>query len=308
MLKRYAIVNGRPEESPTADAPIWVFFAPEEDERRRLETEFHLDAHTLASALDPDEPSRLEFEPDHLVLIFKRPKNYSAKDHFMFKVASTGLFLFKDRLIVVISEDLPLFGGKLFQSCESIEEVSLRLLYLSIHHFLEHLKVIVMISDEIEGKINVSMENKYLLNLFSLEKSLVYYLNAINSNTYAIDKLRNHLAKTAFTPKCRELLDDIGIENTQCYRQAEIHSNSLAGLMDARASIVGNNLNILMKKLNAIVVAVMVPSFFAGVGGMSEWTMMTGKTDWRVSYTLFMLVMLLLGAVTYWAIAKLEKN
>ena len=125
---------------------------------------------------DPDEPARVEFEQDHIAVIFKRPKNYSAKDHFLFKVSSTGLFLFKDKLILVMSEEIPLFSGKLFRKSADLNELFLKLIYSSIFHFLEHLRVINMISDELEGQINISMENKSLLNLFSMEKSLVYYL------------------------------------------------------------------------------------------------------------------------------------
>jgi len=308
MLTRYEVVEGKVAESKAERAPIWVFSAPDDAEKARLIDEFKLDSHTLGSALDPDEPSRLEFEPEHLAVIFKRPKNYSAKDQFVFKVASTGLFLFKDKLVVVIAEDVPLFSGKYFHHLDDLEAVFLKLLYISIWHYLEHLKVINMISEEIEKKINVSMENKYLLNLFSLEKSLVFYLNAINSNEFVFEKLKNNAQKIGFCPKCVEFLDDIIIENQQCYRQAEIYSNILASLMDARASIVGNNLNILMKKLNAIVVAVMVPGFFASVGGMSEWTMMTGRVSWQLSYALFLAAMLLMGFATYYAIEKYERH
>ena len=105
------------------------------------------------------------------------------------------------------------------------------------------------------------MENKYLINLFSLEKSLVYYLNAINSNGVLIEKIRHNAARIGFTQEKMELLDDIIIENNQCYRQAEIYSNILASLMDARVSIVSNNLNVLMKTLNIITIAIMVPTF-----------------------------------------------
>jgi magnesium transporter len=52
----------------------------------------------------------------------------------------------------------------------------------------------------------------------------------------------------------------------------------------------------------------MVPSFFTGVGGMSEWSMMTRSMDWRLSYALFLLSMFGLGAVTYWAVRRLERH
>jgi magnesium transporter len=307
MLKLFGIQEGKVVEG--GDKPsLWVFVSPDEGERARLASEFQVDEHTLSSALDPDEPSRLEFQDGRSALIFKTPKNLMGKGQLLFKVASVGLFLHPGRLAVVMSDDIPMFKGKFFRSVSSIQDAYLKLIAQSIHHFLEHLKVINQITDEIEAKINVSMENRFLLNLFSLEKSLVYYLNAINSNGFVFEKLKSHASKIGFPPEGLDFLDDIIVENSQCYHQAQIHSNILAGLMDARVSIVSNNLNILMKELNAIVVAVMVPSFFTGVGGMSEWSMMTRSMDWRLSYALFLLSMFGLGAVTYWAVRRLERH
>jgi magnesium transporter len=98
------------------------------------------------------------------------------------------------------------------------------------------------------------------------------------------------------------------IENQQCYRQAEIYSNIFASLVGARASIVSNNLNILMKNLNAVVIAVAVPSFFAGVGGMSELYAITGIHDPRVAYPVFLAAMLVAGLATFVLIKRLEKH
>ncbi|MDD5628463.1 MAG: magnesium transporter CorA family protein [Elusimicrobia bacterium] len=308
MLKGFELVDGKIVPTDRKPAPILVFVAPDEAERMRLQTEFRVDEHTLASALDPDEPSRLELSESGSVLIINIPRNFMGKGQLLFKVASAGLFLYPDRLLVVISEDIPIFSGRHFQAVKGLSDLFLKVVASSIHHFLEHLKVINMITDEIEAKIAASMENKHLLNLFSLEKSLVYYLNALSSNGLVFEKMRSQAARLGLGPGGGDLLDDIIIENSQCLRQAEIQSNILASLMDARASIVGNNLNRLMKELNAIVVAVMVPGFFASVGGMSEWTMMTKEMDWRLSYAFFLAIMFALGALTYIGVRKLERR
>ena len=113
------------------------------------------------------------------------------------------------------------------------------------------------------------MENRFLINLFTLQKSLVYYQNAINSNGVLIEKLRHNAARIGFTQDEAELLEDIVIENNQCFRQAEIYSNILASLMDARASIVSNNLNVLMKTLNIITISIMVPTLVVSVFSMN---------------------------------------
>lgn len=308
MIKRYKLENDQLVQTETETPLVWLLIGPTEDEKKWVVSNFSLDEHNLASAFDPEEPARMEFEPDHLELILKRPKNYSSRDQFMFKVSSMGLFLFKDKLIVAISEDLNLFAGKYFKHVTGIKEIFLKLIYNSIFHFMEHLKVINMIADEIERKINSSMENRYLLNLFTLEKSLVYYLNAINANSYVMDRLKHNTEKMGLTPRSVEFLDDTIIENNQCSRQAEIYSNILAGLMDARASIVSNNLNVMMKNLNAVVIAVAVPSFFAGVGGMSELCMVTGISNPRLAFLAFVAVMAMIGLLTYWIIKRLEKH
>jgi magnesium transporter len=228
-----------------------------------------LDEHTLNSALDPDELSRLEFEPEHLALIFKRPKSYSHNDQFLFRVASTGAFLFKDKLIIVLSEDVTLYDPSQIVRIQTPAYLLLRMMYRSIFHFLEHLKIIASISDDLQDKINTAMENKSLLNLFTLEKSLIYYLNSLNSNGVVIDKLRLNAAKIGFGTEELEFLEDTLIENNQCYKQAEIYSNILASLMDARASIVNNNLNVLIKTLNIITIAIMVPTFVVSAFSMN---------------------------------------
>ena len=308
MIKRYKIDNHQIVPAEAETPAIWVVVSPTEDEKKWLVENFALDEHNFASAFDPEEPARMEFEPDHLALIFKRPKNYSSKDHFMFKVSSMGLFLFKDKLILALSEDINMFSGKYFKQISGVREIFLKLIYNSIFHFMEHLKVINMIAEEIESKITHSMENRHLLNLFTLEKSLVYYLNAINANSYVIDRLKHHTEKMGLSQRSVEFLDDIMIENNQCYRQAEIYSNIFSSLVGARASIVANNLNILMKNLNAVVIAVAVPSFFAGVGGMSELCTVTGITSPRLAFLAFMLVMSVLGFGTFWMIKSLEKH
>ncbi|MBI4397159.1 MAG: magnesium transporter CorA family protein [Elusimicrobia bacterium] len=309
METKFEIIGGKLAQNGGDRPSVWIYANPDEKEKKYLVTDLKIDEHTLASALDPDEPARLEFEPEHLAIIFKHPKNYSEKDQFLFKVASMGLFLFKDRLVIVLSEDLPLFVGKAFNTVESVQDVFLKVVYRSIFHFLEHLKVINMITDEIERKISTSMENKYLLNLFSLEKSLVYYLNAINSNEFVVSKIKNNGAKIELSPKSLEFLDDILIENSQCYRQAEIYSNILASLMDARVSIVSNNLNILMKTLNFITIAIMVPTFV-----VSAFSMNVGIPMQHRPYAFWIIILLagisVVGVMLWWRyiLRSLYKN
>ncbi|MBN1961082.1 MAG: magnesium transporter CorA family protein [Deltaproteobacteria bacterium] len=269
MLVKYQLADGRAQAAD--NGLLWVFSNPDEAERRNLVNTYGIDEHTLNSALDPDELARVEYEPEHIAIICKRPKSYSHTDDFLFKVLSSGMFLFKDKLIVVISEEAPLIEGirMPFKGSGSPIEAMLRILYRTIYHFLEHLRVITMMSDSLERRISESFDNRHLLNLFKLQKSLVYYVSAISSNTVAIEKLKNAAQRLGFTPEQQEFIDDIAIENQQCYRQAEISSNILASLMDARVSIVNNNLSVLMKTLNIITLSIMVPTFVVSAFSMN---------------------------------------
>ncbi len=269
MEKTFNIVDRKLVEVQGDSCPVTVYAQPDERERRYLIDELKVDEHTFNSALDPDELSRLEFEPDHVALIFKRPKNYSGAEQFLFKVTSAGAFLFKDRLKILIPEDAAIFDGAQLTRIHSLADVILKLIARSIIHFREHLKGINMISDELQKEINTAMENKHLINMFSLQKSLVYYVNAINSNGALLEKLKNNAAKLGFSAEELEFLDDILIENSQCLKQAEMYSNILASLMDARASIVSNNLNVLMKTLNIITIGIMVPTFVVSAFSMN---------------------------------------
>ena len=269
MLTRFKIADDRVVETSEEKALILLYVNPDETEKKFLINNYQLDEHTLNSALDPDESSRFEFEPEHVALIFKRPTNLSGRDQLLFKAATTGLFLFRDRLIIVTADDACFFEGKHFSRVASLSDIVLRLIFRSIFHFLDHLKVINMMSEELEQKINQSMENRYLIHLFTLEKSLVYYLNAINSNNVLIEKIKLNAGKLGFNQEQLELLDDLIIESTQCLKQAEIYSNILASLMDARVSIVSNNLNVLMKTLNIITISIMVPTLVVSVFSMN---------------------------------------
>jgi magnesium transporter len=251
------------------EAQIIVFNSPTIEDEADLMEYYNIDYHTLQSSLDPDELSRLEFEADHAAIIFKRPKSFSADDNFLLKMTSTGIFLYEDRLVVVMPDDAPLFEGRVSLRVFGIQDVILRLLYQSINHFEGHLKAINMLSDSLERRIITSMETRYLLNMFALEKSLVYILNAINSNGALFDKMKSCAEKLGLDHDQTRTLEDIVIENQQCLRRSEIYSQVIAGLMDARASIVSHNLNVLIKQFTIWTIAIMLANLVVGIFSMN---------------------------------------
>ena len=309
MLKTYKIEQGRIVEAP--DGPIYLFVEPTSEEKAQLVTRFKIDEHNLTSAMDPNELPRLELEEDHLALIFKAPKSYTAADNFVFRINSLGLFLYQDKLVVVAPPDFSEFQGRAFTKVQNLAMLFLRLLSVCVSHFISHLQVINEIASELEGKILKSMENRHLLLMFTIEKSLVYYINAISANGRVVERLKAN-AKNAQTgglsPEMLEYVDDLSIENAQCLEQAQVYANVFTGLMNARASIVSNNLNVLMKSLTVINVVFMPLNVLAGVGGMSEFSMMTKNIPWPLAYSAFMLGLTAIGWITYYILVYMEKR
>ena len=307
MLQKYSVQNGRIVQGDEGSIQVEVYIMPDEAERTRLIDEYEMNEHTIASSIDPDETPRIEFEDNHTAVILKYPKNYSADDNFLFRVKSMGIFVFASRVVIIIDEYVPLFTGKIANNVHTVQDVIMKTLLLTIRHFESHLRVINMCSDELEHAIVSSYDGKELLNMFTLEKGLVYYVNALNGNRRVIERMRAAALKLGFTEENIELLEDISIENRQFLDQAEVYSQVLSGMMDARASMVNNNLNVMMKNMNAIMIAIAVPSFIAAVGGMSEFSVIFG-TNYKITYSIFMLLMILIGIITFWVIKLVAKH
>ena len=308
MLQKYSVQNGRIVQGDEGSIQVEVYIMPDEAERTRLIDEYEMNEHTIASSIDPDETPRIEFEDNHTAVILKYPKNYSADDNFLFRVKSMGIFVFASRVVIIIDEYVPLFTGKIANNVHTVQDVIMKTLLLTIRHFESHLRVINMCSDELEHAIVSSYDGKELLNMFTLEKGLVYYVNALNGNRRVIERMRAAALKLGFTEENIELLEDISIENRQFLDQAEVYSQVLSGMMDARASMVNNNLNVMMKNMNAITIAIAVPSFIAAVGGMSEFSMMTEGLWWPHAYSALVLVMVVVGYITYLLVKQVGTN
>jgi magnesium transporter len=208
---------------------------------------------------------------------------------------------------VIATDDSPLSGLGLRQPLNTPLDVLLDLLFNNIHHYLGHLKVIKLVARELQQKFNASMQNQHLIQMFNLSESLIYYINAIHSNGAVLTRLRNHAAKEHFSAEAIGLIDDLIIENNQCYKQAEIYSTVFSGLIDARGNLMNNSMNNLLRKLTLINVVFLPLNLIASIGGMSEFSMMTAGVPWWVSYPLFLSAMALGAGVMVLGLRRLAK-
>ncbi len=131
-------------------------------------------------------------------------------------------------------------------------------------------------------------------------------MTAIEGNRGVLLKQASKAKSLGFTEQQIDFLDDIIVENKQSSRQAQIYSSVLSGLMDARGSIINNNMNILLKNLTMINIVFLPLNLIASIGGMSEFSMMTQGVSWKVSYFLFSVAMLAIGWLTWFALSRTE--
>lgn len=79
-------------------------------------------------------------------------------------------------------------------------------------------------------------------------------------------------------------------------------------LMDATVGFININQNKVIQRLTVLSVVFMPLNVLAGIGGMSEFSMMTQGTPWPISYGLFTAGLVLVGWLTYVFLKFIEKR
>lgn len=305
MITSYHILSGQLTQCEIDSASVLVYLTPTDIEKDDLLRQFDLDRTDLEAVFDPDEVPRVESTPDRTFIIWKKPDNVSIGDAVQFEVSSLGIALKQNKVAFIVPRGDLALTGRGFKRIGSIWECVLQVLLLTIHHYQNHLKAIKMMSQQLQTKIVASMENRYLVQMFALSESLVYYHNGLESNLTVLSKLRGAPDKQNLTPDQINLLDDVIIENQQASKQTSIYSTVLSGLMDARGTIISNNMNVLIKNLTVINVIFLPLNLIAGIGGMSEYSFMTKGMGWPIAYGVFLLAMIILGWVTWLWLGKI---
>jgi len=135
-------------------------------------------------------------------------------------------------------------------------------------YYLLYLRQIDKKSLMIEKRLHKSMKNRELIQLHSLEKSLVYFSTSLKANELTLEKMLK-LELMQKYEEDKDVLEDVIIENKQAIEMTEIYSNILASTMDFFASVISNNLNIVMKVLASVTILMAIPTIIGGIFGMN---------------------------------------
>ena len=151
-----------------------------------------------------------------------------------------------------------------------------RLFLSSSVWYLKYLKQINNQSRQVEKELERSIENEELQRLLKIEKSLVFFITSMRGNDNLLVKLKNLRSQRKFFDE--DLVEDVEIELRQALDSARIYSDILSGTMDAYASVISNNLNVIMKRMTSISLLLMIPTLIASLYGMNVPNSLSDKT------------------------------
>lgn len=231
----------------------------------------------LKAALDEEERPRIEVEDDCVLILVNIPLMLSETSY---DTLPLGIIITLEHIITVCLENNPIvleFNEYTRRSFNTAKRTRFlfQILYKSATYYLRYLRQINRLSEQIEIDLRKSMKNKELFELMDLQQALTYFTSSLRSNGIVMDRL----LRIRSNNQCRhliqmfeedeDLLEDVIIENNQAIQMVEMYTRILSSMTDAFASIISNNLNMVMKFLASMTIILSIPTMIASFWGMN---------------------------------------
>jgi magnesium transporter len=277
MIKFYKTnLKNQIEEIEAFNDNCWINIVnPTSEEIELLSSNLNVPLDFFTDPLDIDERSRIEYDDDSdsVLIILKYPTENSQDPNVKYITKPLGVVKGKNFIITVSKEQNDII--KMFESNKvrnfSTYKRSLFILQIFLKISNKYSKYLSKIHKEIEmgeDALRQSMKNKELIDLLNIEKSLVYFATSLRSNEIVLERI----SKGNIIPLYEEdedMLEDVIVENKQAIEMCGIYSNILSGMMDAFASVISNNLNIVMKVLTVVTIIMQIPAIITSFFGMN---------------------------------------
>ncbi len=273
MLRIYKTIDGKTVPLDAPQAGCWVnLVSPTPAEIDWCADTLKLDKSFLRAALDEEEASRIDTEDGQTLVIIDLP---FAEDTapVLYSTFPLGILVSDQYIVTVSTRETPIiqaFEQGRVRPAQTQKRTSFlfHILLQSAKQYLQYLKQIDKVYIRMERQLYKSQRNKELIQLLDLEKSLVYFSTSLKADEVTLNKLLRGRVLTLYEED-QDLLEDVLIEVRQAIEMANIYSSIISGLMDAFASVISNNLNVIMKFLAAITILLEVPNIIFGFYGMN---------------------------------------
>lgn len=254
----------------------WVNVLPplKQEEFQQLSDNLEIPLDFLSDSLDIDERSRYEIDDNVRLIVIKTPaENNSFNDSDAFYITIPICIILTHNQIVTVNSFDNGAIKKFFNSFQNRKPDNRKLMVLKIFekvvvNFMDFLKEINHRRNLLEQKLYDSNSNDDLLELVRIQKSLVYFVTALRSNELLMMKLE----RTNFlglNEEERDYLNDLIVDNSQALEMANIYTNILSSTLDAFASIISNNQNVVLKRLTYVTISLQIPVLVASIYGMN---------------------------------------
>ncbi len=245
---------------------------PSNEERNYLLQDLQIPESFYNDIADIDERPRIEIEDAWNLIILRIPfKNTDAK--LPFTTVPLGIVFKKDVFVSICFHETEMLNDFVYYTqrknviIKNHFDLVLKLLLSSSVWFLKYLKQVNQRIKLAEDNLEKSIKNEELQALLHLEKCLVYFITSLKGNNVLFQRIKNNKADDLDFDV--ELLEDVDIELKQAQEMSKIYSDILTGMMDAYASVISNNLNVVMKRLTSISIILMIPTLIASLYGMN---------------------------------------
>jgi len=279
MTRYYHIEDGRLIELDKPVLSCWINVTPpfEDNELEVLADELSIPIDFLTDSLDIDERSRYEREDDVRLVLVNTPmlNEIDTENEAMYITAPIGIILTQDHVVTIGPHENPIIQRFIDGRVKGFDPANEQMFVLQIFEqnvlrFMDSLKKLNLKRNVIEKELYDSSRNSELKQLLRIEKSLVYFVNALGSNELLKIKIkRTDFLRLGENEEEADFFEDVIIDNGQALSMANIYANILSGTMQAYTSIVSNNLNTFIQRLTVITIILMVPTLVASFFGMN---------------------------------------
>ncbi|MCI5951737.1 MAG: magnesium transporter CorA family protein [Anaerostipes sp.] len=306
MIRIFRTIENTIQQVSEGSEGCWIALTnPTAAELIEIASSYQIDIDHLKAPLDEEERSRIEVEDDYTMIIVDIPITEERKEKEYYVTIPCGIIITEKNIITICLEDTPILEGFMDGRVRNFwtyrkTRFFLQILNRNAAMYLQYLRMIDKKSDEVEKKLHISTKNQELIELLELEKSLVYFTTSLRSNEVVLERMLKIEAIKKY-PEDEELLEDVIIENKQAIEMADIYSNILSGTMDAYASVISNNLNIVMKILAIITIIMSIPTMIASFWGMN---VPVPLADNPYGFAILLLFSAVLTFAGYWVLSK----
>lgn len=276
----------------------WVHLSsPNLEDIAQLSAKLNIPADLITAAMDIDERPRTERENGATLIVLRIPFEQGPLADIPYVTVPMAIILTERIILTVCKFETPIIdnlGRVRGLSTTKRVRFVLHLLLAIAAYYLRCLRGINDAVDRLEDRLQKSLQNKEVLELLKYQKSLTYFTTALKSNDLVLGRLQRSQLFHQY-PEDQDLLDDVMTEIDQAIEMTKISSDILSQMMDAFASIISNNLNVVMKFLAAFTIILSLPTVVSSVYGMN---IRLPFQEHSMAFSITMGFALLLSAIT----------